>query len=102
MECVEESDSDENTLLSKLENWIKGMRSIASRQDSFDSLAPVVGISQDSFASMTQEEVARVIDTILQTATKASTLKALKTVCNATMILLDNSERYSTKNLHCN
>ena len=92
MECVEESDSDENTLLSKLENWIKGMRSIASRQDSFDSLAPVVGISQDSFASMTQEEVARVIDTILQTATKASTLKALKTVCNATMILLDNSE----------
>ena len=92
MECVEESDSDENTLLSKLENWIKGMRSIASRQDSFDSLAPVVGISQDSFASMTQEEVARVIDTILQTATKASTLKALKTVCNATMILLDSSE----------
>ena len=92
MECVEESDLDGNTLLSKLENWIKGMRSIASRQDSFDSLAPVVGISQDSFASMTQEEVARVIDTILQTATKASTLKALKTVCNATMILLDNSE----------
>ena len=92
MECVEESDSDENTLLSKLENWIKGMRSIASRQDSFDSLAPVVGISQDSFASMTQEEVARVIDTILQTATKASTLKALKTVCNATMTLLDSSE----------
>ena len=78
MECAEESDSDENSLLAKLEEWLEAMRSIALSQDSFDSLA--------------REDVAGIIESINQTLRKASSLKALQTVCNATLILLDSSE----------
>lgn len=78
-DSVEEGGyENEDSLLASLDQWLQEMQSIALSQDSYDSLG--------------QEDVACIIDSISQALRKATSFKALQTVCKATLILLDNSE----------
>ena len=78
-ECVEEGGNEnEDSLLASLDQWLQEMQSIALSQDSYDSLE--------------QEDVACIVESIQRTSRKASSFKALQTVCKATSTLLDHSE----------
>ena len=77
MECDEESDVDENSLVASLEDWIDNMQSTV--------------LSQSSFHSLAREDLACIIERIMEILKKCSALKAVQTVCAATLILLDSS-----------